>query len=424
MNRRSYFGFLFIMLTLVLAACGGGGGAQPANSKVTINWWHIQTGDPGKSDWQNLANQYMKAHPNVSIKITILENDAFKTKLATVMQSGTPPDLFQSWGGGVMAQYANAGLLKDISSQLQGDWGNSFSQPALKVYSANGKYYGVPWDMGAVGFWYNPALFAKAGIQQPPATWTDFLTDVKKLEAAGITPLSLGEKDKWPGHFYWVYLAVRLGGKDAFDKAYGRTGSFADAPFVQAGTELQKLIALNPFQKGYLGAAYGDEQTAMGNQKAAMELQGQWAPAADAGQSPTKKLDLAFFPFPAVDGGAGNPSDVMGGGNGFAVGKNAPPETVDFLKFITTADVQRNMAKQGAVLPTVLSAQNAVTDPQLQKVLQLVANANYYQLYYDQYLPPALGDEVKDATQGLYAGTMTPDAVAKAIEATAATELK
>ncbi len=59
---------------------------------------------------KRLADDYMAAHPNVNIEITVLENEAFKTKLTTVMQSGEPPDIFQSWGGGVMNEYANAGL--------------------------------------------------------------------------------------------------------------------------------------------------------------------------------------------------------------------------------------------------------------------------------------------------------------------------
>jgi len=44
-------------------------------------------------------------------QITVLENEAFKTKLTTVMQSGTPPDIFQSWGGGGHEFTITAGLL-------------------------------------------------------------------------------------------------------------------------------------------------------------------------------------------------------------------------------------------------------------------------------------------------------------------------
>src|SRR3954447_23128260 len=181
-----------------------------------ISWWHIQTGDPGLSNWQTLANTYVKDHPDVSIEITVIENEAFKQKLATAMQSGSPPDMFQSWGGGVLKQYADAGLVQDLTPSLQDNgWGQTFQPGPLSLYTFDGKTYGVPWDAGMVGFWYNKALFKKAGIDAPPATWTDFLADVKKLKAANITPIAVGEKDKWPGHFYWVYMVTRIGGKDA-----------------------------------------------------------------------------------------------------------------------------------------------------------------------------------------------------------------
>ena len=137
-------------------------------NKVAVNWWHISTKDPGLSYWQKLADDYMAAHPNVDVKITVLENEAFKTKLSTVMQSGNPPDIFQSWGGGTMVEQAKAGLLKDITADLDADggaWRNTFAPGALAVYSHEGKQYGVPWDMGMVGWWYNKDLFAKAGIQ-------------------------------------------------------------------------------------------------------------------------------------------------------------------------------------------------------------------------------------------------------------------
>lgn len=64
--------------------------AVPAKP-VTVEWWHITIADPGLTLWQDMANEYMSAHPNVKINITVLENEAFKTKLTSVMQGGTPP---------------------------------------------------------------------------------------------------------------------------------------------------------------------------------------------------------------------------------------------------------------------------------------------------------------------------------------------
>lgn len=400
----------------------------PAANPVTIEWWHITTNEAQKAVWQGLADAYMKEHPNVKINITVLDNQAFKDKLATVMQSGSPPDLFQSWGGGVLKQYADAGLVQDLTGAMkQNGWGDSISPGALGLYSVDGKVYGVPWDAGMVGFWYNKDLFKKAGIDNPPATWDEFLADVKKLQAAGITPIALGEKDAWTGAFWWEYLATREGGQDAFVNAYTRKGSFADPAFVKAGQDLKQLVDLKPFQEGFLAAAYPDHRVVMANGKAAMELMGQWAPGADAGElkDPTAfNASLGWFPFPAVTGGKGGATDALGGGNGFAIGKNAPPEAIDFARFLTTPAAQIAVTKAGiAGVPTVKGSETALA-PLLQTISQNVANAKYYQMYYDQYMPPAVGNAVNDATQGLFAGTSSPEEVAKAIEAAAASSLK
>jgi raffinose/stachyose/melibiose transport system substrate-binding protein len=360
----------------------------------------------------------------------VLENEAFKAKLTTVMQSGDPPDIFQSWGGGTFNQQVQAGLLKDITADLDADggaWRNTFAPGALGVYSYQGKNYGVPWDMGMVGFWYNKALFKQAGIDATPTTWTDFLADVKKLKDAGITPISIGEGDKWPGMHYWNYLATRICGQKGFEAAMDRSGSFTDPCFVEAGKKLQELIALEPFQEGFLGSVHDDMQATFGNGKAAMELSGQWAPSVEAANSADKKgigENLGLFGFPAIEGGAGAGTDVVGGGNGFAIGKNAEPEAVDFAKYLTNVENQTIIAAHGTGIPVVKGAEKGLTDPNMLQVQQGFAAAKYFQLYYDQFLPPATGSVLNDSVQGLFAGTLTPEQVAQAVEDSVAQEMK
>ena len=455
MSRKIYILIsVLLMISFVLAACGTPATeapsaateepAQPAateapaepaateaaGEKVTVQWWHISTAEEHKALWQAMADEYMAEHPNVNVEITVLENEAFKTKLTTVMQSGEPPDIFQSWGGGVMNEYATAGLLKDITADLDADggaWRSTFAPGALGVYSYKDANYGVPWDMGMIGFWYNKDLFAQAGIEAPPTTWTELLEDVQKLKDAGITPIALGEGDKWPGMHMWAYLVTRLGGKANFEGALLRTGSFTDPPFVEAGTKLQELLALEPFQDGFLGATYGDEATAMGNSKAAMELMGQWAPAVQKDNSPDKQGigdNLGWFPFPMVEGGAGDPNDAVGGGNGFGIGKNASPEAIDFVKFLTNAENQKRLAEIGVAIPVVKGGEAGMTDPLLIQLQQQLAQAKYFQLYYDQALPPAMGSVINDSTQGIFAGTLSPEDAAQAIEDSAAQELE
>jgi raffinose/stachyose/melibiose transport system substrate-binding protein len=237
----------------------------------------------------------------------VLENEAFKTKLTTVMQSGEVPDIFQSWGQGGMIEQVEAGLLKDISADLDangGEWRNSLG--ALDAFAVNGVNYGVPWDMGAVTFWYNKDLFAQAGVEVP-TTWSEFLEVCETLKAAGITPISVGEGDKWPGMHIWAYLVSRIGGAEAFAKAAdmtdARSGSFEDEAFVQAGYELKKLVDGGYFQDGFLGATHDDMNATFGNGKAAMELGGQWSPSVQAANSAdlVGVANLGMFNFPAVE---------------------------------------------------------------------------------------------------------------------------
>lgn len=429
-----------LLLGLVLSACAApaspgaaaGDAAAPAETgKVKIRWWHIWGGSESNiaDNWQKLADEYVAAHPDVEIEITVITGDPYKDKLASNMQAGDPPDLFQTWGGGVLWQYADAGLVQDLTDALAEDgWGESFLPGPMAVYRHEGKIYGVPWRFGMVGMWYNKALFEKAGIAETPKTWSEFLDVVQKLKDAGITPIALGEKDKWTGHFWWSYLAVRNAGQEGFAKAQDRTGSFADPAFVTAGEQLQQLIDLEPFQEGYLEQGYGDQQVVIAKEQAAMELMGQWAFGADSAVAEENLenyvANISWFPFPMVDGGAGQPKDAFGGGDGFAIGKNAPPETIDFVKFLTSKEHQAAMAEAGiAVLPVVKGVESSVTEPVMQVVLQHFGEAEYLQLYLDQYLPPAVGLAVNDYVQELFAGTKTAAEVADSIEETAETEL-
>jgi len=389
----------------------------------TVQWWHIGTAVNDKAMNQKFADDYMKMHPNVKIEITVLENEAFKSKLTTVMQSGNPPDLFHSWGGGVMAEYAKAGLLRDITKEVKGTaWGNSMAPGVWQVYSYKGRVYGAPDDMGCITFWYNKDLLAKVGYRKFPTDWNDFLRLVKKLKAAKIIPIALGGGDKWPAMHMWSYFALRLGGGQLFDDTFSgknRRG-FNDPSFVKAGQMMVDLAKLKPFQDGFLGATYNDEAALVGNGQAAMELMGQWAPNVQRDSSTSKKgigNKLATAPFPAIRGGRGKITELIGGGNGYAVGKNASDAAVDFLRFITNKQNNITMARTNGTIATVKGAEVGITDPNAKLVKAIVDKCTFFQLYLDQFLSPAAGGTVNDSVQTILAGTATPAQACAAIQA-------
>ncbi|GAA2205936.1 extracellular solute-binding protein [Nonomuraea monospora] len=422
---------VLVAAAVLLAGCGGGGGgdAAPQQStggapaKVTLEWWHLSTAEPLKSLWAQRAKEFEAKNPHVTIKATVLENEAYKAKLTTITQSGNAPDVFASWGGGVLKQQIDAGVVKDISGDVA-DVLPNFTPAALSAYQLDGKTYGLPTDIGLVGFWYNKKLFEKAGITEPPATWSAFLEDVKKLKTAGVTPIALAGKEKWPGHYYWAYLAMRIAGLDALKQA-AVDHDFTKPDFVAAGQQVKVLADLQPFQKGFLGAAYStpDGQSAtVSNGKAAMELMGQWAPSVQADSGKGLGEDLGFFPFPAVEGGKGSAGDAFGGGGGLTVGSDAPKEAVDFVKFMTEMGNHSKAVESGGVLPVLKGEESAVKDPNLKQVATLLAGASGYQLYLDQAYPPAVGQQVNDSVAELIAGTKTPEEVGADISEVAKSE--
>ncbi|MEW6224396.1 MAG: extracellular solute-binding protein [Chloroflexota bacterium] len=432
-------------VALLASACSGGGTATPSPTvaapsvapteapspteaaPVEIEWYHIQNNDPGKSLWQALADEYTAAHPNVTIKLTVLENEAFKTKLTTLLQQGNVPDLFQTWGGGGLRQQVEAGFVKDISADIA-PWASEINAGALSMYEVDGKNYGVPFDLGLVGFWYNTKSFDEAGITTLPATWEEFLAAVETLKAKGITPIALAGKDTWTGAFYWAYLAVRNCGQAGMDKAVV-SGDWSDPCFVKAGEDFKQLIDMEPFQEGFLAAPWdgaGSGAAAMATYNGAIQLMGQWLPGtvnANSGGSRPVGEGLGWFPFPSVAGSPGDPFDGLGGGNGFAVGKDAPPETVDFLHYLVSLDAANRWGALGTgILPTTNGSEASTTDPMLTLVLEGRAKAKFVQLYLDQATTPELGGAINEAVATLYAGTGTPQSVVDAISQAAANQ--
>jgi raffinose/stachyose/melibiose transport system substrate-binding protein len=421
--RRGGIAASVMVALLLTSACGDDGGGDGEGGGGTVEWWHIQPEDGALGQvWNQFAEDFNTQNADgAQVNVTPYENDAFKSAVATAIQAGEPPDLFQSWGGGVLAQQVEAGQVMDLTDALS-DVIGQISPGALQPYTIDGRVYGLPWNMGMVGFWYNEELFAQAGISEPPATWTEFLDVVRQLKEAGITPIALGGSDLWPGHFWWSYLAMRVAGLEAFEQA-GETQSFDHPGFVQAGQLLQELVALEPFQEGFQAVGYeqADGQAAtMGNGEAAMELMGHWAPQAQIdwagleGEAAETLVDnRGFFPFPEVEGGAGSVTEVFGGGDGFAIGANAPDETLEFVRYVF--ENYQTVLDTGGIVTVLADGAETVDNPNIAQVLQTLENSTGFQLYLDQNYPPAVGTTVNESVGALIAGQMSPEEVVASI---------
>jgi raffinose/stachyose/melibiose transport system substrate-binding protein len=389
---------------------------------TTIRWLHLELNPRILKIWNDAAAEFQAAHPGVDVRLQFLENEAFKAKLPTLLQSPDAPSTFYSWGGGVMRAQADTGALQPIGPRMDAAWKSRVNPAALDAFSYQGKIWGAPHQMAIMDIYYNKAHFQKAGVDGDQIkTWDDLLSACKALKAAGITPISVGGGDKWPIMHWWAYLVVRAGGRQAMaDATAGKGGGFTSAPFVAAGQFLKQLADLKPFQDGFLGASFASMLGNFGDGRAAMTLSfsGTYARQAQAAADGKglARDNVGLIAFPTVPGGKGLATDTMGGINAWLMSRNAPPLTADFLDLLTSVKYQTLTAATGVYLPAVPAANAAITDPLLKLAADELARSTYHQNYFDQDLGPDVGRVVNDQTTALVAGSATPGEVAKQIQ--------
>lgn len=436
-RRRRVAGIgVVAVASLMLAACGGGssggstssssgGGSGDSGKAVKLVWWHNANTDPGLTWYKKVADDYMKAHPNVTIEQVPLQSEDMKAKIRVAMQSDNPPDIIHQWGGGWMKEQVAAGKLMDLT-EATSSWISEIPAQTLKNWQLDGKTYGIPYSTGAVGFWYRKDLFAKAGITTPPATYAELIADAGKLRAAGIEPIAVGGKDKWPVAFWYNYLVARNCSPDVVQEAT-KSLKFTDGCWLKAAQDFQTIVNAKVFNKGFAGTSAqqgaGSSAGMIANGKAAMELMGQWNPSVIGGLTPDQKPlpadKLGWFAFPKVDGAAGSADAAVGGGDGYSCSAKAPKECVDFLKYFVSADVQKDYTKVVGNLPSNKDASAAVADPNLSAVLKLRDSAPVYQTYLDVTFGQEVGDAINEAVTNELVGTAKPEAVVKAIQTAA-----
>ena len=436
MKRLTRYASLLMVMAILLAAISAcaapaaapsgaaepaAAGAEPAAAgKVKFEFWHIQTSTPELI--QNAVDRFTADNPGVSVEVVPLQNDPYKTKIKVAMGAGNPPCVFPTWGGGPLYEYVQAGQVVDLSDYMNQDaYVERFVPASLSNVTFDGKIWGVPVENSAIAvIWYNKTIFAENGIT-PPATWDELLAVVDTLKEKGIAPFAMANKTKWPSSMFYMYLVDRLGGPEVFANAATRSGgTFEDPIFVEAGQMIQDLVNRGGFVEGFNGLDIdtGQSRQLMYAGKAAMELMGSWQISTMRAENPEwVEANLAFFPFPAVEGGKGDPSNVVGtvGDNFYSISSVCPYPDEAF-KMIQYLIDDTSVAERGAAGRISPVKGFTTDDPMLQGIIDLIGNAASVQLWYDQYLPPELGEVHKDTMQALFGLEITPEQAAAAHE--------
>ncbi len=390
-----------------------------AADKTKLVMWDVQTTGVLPAIIDQTVQSFNAANPNIELEVVHIQNDPFKTKLKVAFGANTPPDIFHSWGGGPLKEYIDSGVVATID-EIKPALLKTYLPSSFDPVTFDGKTYGSAYSgLTGVFFFYRKDVFKQYGIT-PPKTMKEFMAMGEKLKANGLFPITMANKTKWPSSFFYMYFADRCGGANMFiDALYRKPGGSFEAPgYIKAGEMVQDLVKKGFFPPGFNGM---DEDTGQArmllfSKKAGVELMGGWFIGQAKKESPETYEQLDLFPFPAVEGGKGDPTNLIGspGQNYYCIAavSKAKPQALKFLKeAIMSPEYAKSLVGTGNV-PPVKGASKMVTDPLMKKVALAFEAAGHVQVYYDQFLSPAMGELHKDQVQALFGLEATPKEVA------------
>lgn len=410
------------VMAVSLAACGSdskeqsssGGGTSSDGDKV-ITYWNIGTEGADKEALEYAVEEFNKnTKSGYTVENVPTQNDNYKEKLVVAMSSGECPDMYTSWSGGPMNEYIDSGFAQPLDD-LYEKYGlkDKFMEAALAQATYNGKLYAVPtYNVSLAGVFYNKEIFKKYNLEVP-ATVSELEKVCDTLKEKGITPFALANGPKWTGSMYFQCLAARKGGLEPFQSAVAGEGTFEDECFQYAGEKIQEWVKKEYFPEGVNSLSEDDGQAKqlMYQETAAMMVTGSWYAGVFPSDSPEFYEKIGWFSFPKVDDSDADASIQIGTIGDQFVSFNCTGKKLDAAfecaSYYASDGAKKLMVEVGKIPPTK-DAADLITDGVTKQILDAATDASSVQLWYDQYLPPAVAQVHLDTCQELFGLTITP----------------
>ncbi|PUA80199.1 ABC transporter substrate-binding protein [Nocardioides currus] len=358
----------------LLAACGDDGGGASSGSGATVKFGinEAQGSGPAYDRLKAIADAYT-AKTDTKVSLNAVDHNTFQESINTYLQ-GTPDDVFTWFAGFRMSQFAESGLITDVSDQWPIDGlGDSFKQAAT---ASDGKQYFVPISYYPWAVFYRKSVFEKNGWAAPESK-DDFMSLMDDMQGKGITPFAFGDKDGWPAMGTFDILNMRLNGFD-FHMGLMAGEEKWDGDEVKLVFETWKSL-LPYHQEDPLGRTWQEAATSMGNGDCGMYLLGTFVVDAldESGD------DLDFFTFPQLDDSI--PADSLDAPiDGFCVaaaGKNqdAAKEMIKWLGSAAAADAGNEAAEAPFIAANSGASTSTYSDLQKKSAEVVGAAANIAQ---------------------------------------------
>ena len=351
---------------LAVAGCSSGGSSTAGSTSSSaapaqLTVWRMGSSTPAQVTWMNgVVSQFHKQYPayaKTSVKVVFVPWTNRTQDWANALSSGkNAPDITEL-GNTDTPTAVSLGVLANITPDVN-SWSNKSNVVSgmLANDTQSGSVYAVPWFGGVRGIWYRTGQFKAAGISSPPASWSDLVTDAKKLMAKYPGTYGLGAPTyDTPAVASFIWGA---GGQIAIQQN-GKWVAELTSPQSEAGikfyTDLYLANHLSPAkyigqtELGNVGATSGgpNEDFALG--KLDMYIDGPWA----KGEFPKNAVDAANFASFPIPGQNSGQSPAFAGGSDLGVWKltKYPTASWDLLRVMDSVPNSTSFANSQGFFP-------------------------------------------------------------------------
>lgn len=416
--------FIALLIALPLQGCfydGQMGMTVQKTQKKQLTLYSIQGDSAVNEVIADSVNRFEKSNSGFEVVHELIPNDLYKNRLSVCVATNQMPDVFPTWSGSILKEYVSIGGVVNLSNYMKEDYSSRFNKKALDMVTFNSGIWGVPVENMCIAMiFYNKNIYKSLNLSEPK-TFDQLKKNIEVLKEHGYTPFALANRTAWTGSMFYMYFVDRLGGPSVFDNAANRknNGSFDNEVFIKAGEMVQQLVEMGAFPQGFnwKDEDSGDARNLLYNETAAMILTGSWFMSNVMFELPEFYKNIGVFPFPAIEGGKGDPNNAIGtmGDNFYSVASSCAYvdqafELVQYLIDDTAVQKRINAGKIPPVNDVIIK------DPLTNEILDAIKKTPNVQFWYDQYLPPKLSEAHLSITRQIFGGE-DPKSAARTMEA-------
>ncbi len=308
---------------------------------------------------ENLAQQFDDLHPNLTVELTIIDREAYKTQIRNFL-GANPPDVANWYAANRMKPYVEAGLFEDVSD-LWTDPAIADNLASTKgAMTIDGKQWGVPYTYYQWGVYYRKDIFDELGLSEP-TTWEEELANCQKIVDSGRACYTIGTKFLWTAGGWFDYLNMRTNGFEFHQQLANGEVSWEDDRVKQTFANWKQLIDMGAFIDNHQTYSWQESLPFMVKGDAAAYLLGNFIVPSlrDAGLTEDQ---IDFYQFVEITPGVPKSEDAPTDTFHIPSGAKNKEAAREFLKFVVSADVQTAANAGDGLGQLPVNAQSAVDD--------------------------------------------------------------